>query len=102
MVSAPKTVSLDFGGTRCDKRATSHGTTCYVTGEMGKFAPGETKVLEKSYTVVPAAPESASLGKVEAVVVPIVGGKPTEDKNDQDGPNTDAAEITTSGGSAGA
>jgi hypothetical protein len=102
MVSAPKTVSLDFGGTRCDKRATSAGTTCYVTGEMGKFAPGETKVLEKSYRVAATAPESASLGKVEATVVPIVGGKPTEDKNDKDGPNTDSAEITTSAGSAGA
>ncbi len=96
MVSAPKTVNIDFGGTRCDKRATSAGTTCYVTGEMGKFAPGQTKVLEKSYTVVAGAPGSASLGKVEAVVVPIVDGKPTEDKNDQDGPNTDSAEITTS------
>src|SRR5688572_30229169 len=102
MVSAPKTVSLDFGGTRCDRRALSAGTTCWVTGEMGEFAPGETKVLEKSYSVAANAPESASLGEVEAVVVPIVDGKPTEDKNDKDGPNTDSAAITTSGGSAGA
>jgi hypothetical protein len=101
-VSAPKTVSLDFGGTRCDKRGTNVGTTCTVTGEMGKFAPGETKVLQKSYTVAAGAPESASLGKVEARVVPIVGGKPTEDPTDKDGPHVDSAEITTSAGSAGA
>jgi hypothetical protein len=101
-VSAPKTVSLDFGGTRCDKRGTVAGTTCTVTGEMGTFAPGETKVLQKSYTVVAGAPESANLGKVEARVVPIVGGKPTEDLNDKDGPHVDSAEITTSARSAGA
>jgi hypothetical protein len=99
-VSAPRTVSIDFGTTRCDRRATSAGTTCYVTGEMGEFAPGETKVLEKSYTVSADAPESASIGTVEAVVVPIVDGKPTEDKSDQDGPNTDSAAITTSASSA--
>lgn len=101
-ISAPNTVSLDFGGTRCDKRRPTAGTTCHVTGEMGRVAPGETKVLEKSYTVTAGAPASANLGKVEAVVVPIVGGKPTEDKNDEDGPNTDSAAITTSVRSAGA
>jgi hypothetical protein len=99
-VSAPKTVSLDFGGTRCDKRATSAGTTCYVTGEMGTFAPGETKVLEKSYSVAADAPQSANLGKVEARVVPIVDGKPTEDLTDSDGPHVDNAQITTSAGPA--
>ncbi len=96
MVSAPRTVRIDLGGTRCDRRALSAGTTCSVTGGMGKFAPGETKVLEKSYSVAADAPESASLGKVEAVVVPIVDGKATEDKNDKDGPNTDSTAITTS------
>jgi hypothetical protein len=29
-------------------RQASYGTTCYVTSELGKFAQGETKVLEKS------------------------------------------------------
>jgi len=101
-VSAPKTVRLDFSGTRCDRQATSYGTTCTVTGEMGQFAPGETKVLQKSYTVAAGAPGSASLGEVEARVVPIVDGKPTEDPSDKDGPHVDSAEITTSASSAGA
>jgi hypothetical protein len=57
--------------------------------------------LEKSYTVAADASESASLGKIGANVVPIVGGETTEDPTDIKGSHVDYAEITTSAGSAG-
>ena len=99
--SAPKNVSADFGSTPCKKFDTNAEggpmIECAVTGEMGRFAPGQSKALEKSYTVAEDAPESTSLGKVGALVVPIVDGEIKEDATDLDGPNVDYAEITTAG-----
>jgi hypothetical protein len=105
-VSLPPDVDVDFGNNSCTKFDTNAEggdmIDCTFTGGIGKFAPGESKVLEKSYTVAADAAESASLGKVGALVVPIVDGKATEDSTDLDGPNVDYAEITTAAGSASA
>jgi hypothetical protein len=105
-ISLPPAVDLNLDPNSCEKFSTNREGgdmfRCTFTGGIGKFAPGESKVLEKSYTVAADAPESASLGQVGANVVPIVNGETTEDPTDIKGPHVDYAEITTSAGSAGA
>jgi hypothetical protein len=105
-VSVPPAVDLNLDPDNCEKFDTNREggdmVRCTFVGGIGTFAPGESKVLEKSYSVAADAPESASLGKIGANVVPIVGGAPTEDPTDIRGSHVDYAEITTSAGSAGA
>jgi hypothetical protein len=105
-ISLPPDVVLNADPNHCQKTDTNAEGgdigSCNFTGGMGAFAPGESKTLEASYTVAEDAPESANLGKVGALVVPLEGGEPTEDWSDLEGPHVDQAEITTSAGSAGA
>jgi hypothetical protein len=105
-ISIPPAVALNLDADNCEKFDTNREggdmVRCTFVGGIGKFAPGESKVLEKSYSVAADAPESASLGKIGANVVPIVAGGPTEDPTDIKGTHVDYAEITTSSGSAGA
>jgi hypothetical protein len=104
-ISIPPTVVLNLDADNCEKFDTNREggdmVRCTFIGEIGQFAPGESKVLEKSYSVAADAPESASVGKIGANVVPIVAGEPTEDPTDIKGTHVDYAEITTSAGSAG-
>jgi hypothetical protein len=105
-ISIPPAVVLNLDADNCEKFDTNREggdmVRCTFIGGIGKFAPGESKVLEKSYSVATDAPESASLGKIGANVVPIVAGEPTEDPTDIKGTHVDYAEITTSAASAGA
>ncbi len=105
-ISLPPAVDLNLDADNCAKFSTNREGgdmfRCTFIGGIGRFAPGESKVLEKSYSVAADAPESASLGNVGANVVPIVNGEPTEDPTDIRGPHVDYAEITTSAASAGA
>jgi hypothetical protein len=105
-ISIPPDVVLNLDADNCEKFDTNREggdmVRCTFVGGIGEFAPGESKVLEKSYSVATDAPESASLGKIGANVVPIVAGEPTEDPTDIKGTHVDYAEITTSAASAGA
>jgi hypothetical protein len=105
-ISIPPTVDLNLDADNCEKFDTNREggdmIRCTFVGGIGKFAPGESKVLEKSFSVAADAPQSGSLGQVGANVVPIVDGEPTEDPTDIKGTHVDYAEITTSAGSAGA
>jgi hypothetical protein len=105
-ISVPSGVDFDLDPNTCTE--TDHDpeggevvVRCNFDGGIGQFAAGESKVLEKSYTVAADAPESASLGQVAALVVPSVDGEATEAPTDRGGSNEDRAEITTSAGSAG-
>jgi hypothetical protein len=105
-ISIPPAVDLELDPNNCEQFSTNREggdmVRCTFIGGIGTFAPGESKVLEKSYSVAADAPESASLGKIGANVVPIVDGEPTEDPTDIKGSHVDYAEITTSAGSTGA
>jgi hypothetical protein len=105
-ISIPPAVGLNLDPDNCEKFDTNREggdmVRCTFTGGIGKFAPGESKVLEKSYTVAADAPEQTSLGELGANVVPIVNGDTTEDPTDIKGPHVDYTEITTSAASAGA
>jgi hypothetical protein len=105
-VSLPPDVVLNVDPAHCQKTGSNPEggdlVSCNFSNEVGKFAPGETKTSEASYTVAADAPASASLGEVGALAVPVEGGEPTEDWSDLEGSHVDQAEITTSaGGSAG-
>lgn len=105
-VSLPPDVVLNFDPAHCQKTGSNPEggdlVSCNFSNEVGKFAPGESKTSEASYTVAADAPESASLGEVGALAVPLEDGEPTEDWSDLEGSHVDKAEITTSEGSAGA
>lgn len=105
-VSLPPTVELNLDPNNCEKFDTNRDggdmIRCTFAGGIGAFAPGESKVLEKSFTVAADAAAGASLGQIGANVVPIVDGEPTEDPTDIKGSHVDYAEVTTSDGSAGA
>jgi hypothetical protein len=105
-ISLPPDVALKANPDHCQKTGkNAEGGDeghCSFTGGIGAFAPGESKALEVGYTVAADAPEGESLGKVGALVVPIEGGEPTEDKDDLSGSHVDQAEITTAAASAGA
>lgn len=105
-ISIPPTVDLNLDPDNCEKFDTNREggdmIRCTFVGGIGTFAPGESKVLEKSYSVAADAPESSSLGQIGANVVPIVAGEPTEDLRDIKGSHVDYSEITTSAGSTGA
>lgn len=105
-ISMPPTVDLELDPTNCEKFDTNREggdmVRCTFIGGIGRFAPGESKVLEKSYSVATDARESSSLGKIGANVVPIVDGETTEDPTDIKGSHVDYAEVSTSSGSAGA
>jgi hypothetical protein len=103
-ISVPSGVNFDLDPNSCTE--TEHDpeggevvVRCNFDGGIGQFAAGESKVLEKSYTIAADAPESASLGQAKALVVPSVNGEATEAPADRGGSNEDSAEITTSGGS---
>jgi hypothetical protein len=104
-VSVPPDVTLNFDANHCQKTGTNPEggdlVSCNFSNELGKFAPGETKTSQASYTVAADAPESASLGKVGALAVPLEEGEPTEDWTDLEGSHVDQVEITTGAGSAG-
>ncbi|MFC5232522.1 hypothetical protein [Pseudonocardia zijingensis] len=104
-VSLPPDVVLNFDVTRCQKTGTNEEggdlVSCNFSDEFGKFAPGESKTSQASYTVAADAPESTSLGEVGALAVPLEKGEPTEDWSDLSGSHVDTAEITTGAGSAG-
>jgi hypothetical protein len=104
-VSLPPDVVLNFDATQCQKTGqNAEGgdlVSCNFSNELGRFAPGESKTSQASYTVAADAPESASLGKVGALAVPVENGEPTEDWSDLEGSHVDQAEITTASGSAG-
>lgn len=104
-VSLPPDVVLNFDPAHCQKTGTNDEggdlVSCNFSNEIGKFAPGESKTSEASYTVAADAPESTSLGEVGALAVPLEQGEPTEDWSDLEGSHVDQAEITTSAGSAG-
>lgn len=106
-ISIPSGVNFDLDPNNCTE--TDHDpeggevvVRCNFDGGIGQFAAGESKVLEKTYTIAADAPASSSLGQVQALVVPSVGGEATESPTDRGGSNEDQAEITTSAGSAGA
>jgi hypothetical protein len=106
-ISIPSGVNFDLDPNTCGE--TDHDpeggevvVRCNFDGGIGQFAAGESKVLEKSYTVAADAPEQTSLGELGANVVPIVNGDTTEDPTDIKGPHVDYTEITTSAASAGA
>jgi hypothetical protein len=105
-ISMPLTVDLELDPNNCEKFDTNREggdmVRCTFIGGIGQFAPGESKVLEKSYSVAADAPESSSLGKIGANVVPIMDGETTEDPTDIKGSHVDYAEVSTSSGSAGA
>jgi hypothetical protein len=100
----PPTVDLNLDD-NCEKFDTNREggdmVRCTLVGGIGAFAPGESKVLEKSFTVAADAAESGSLGQIGANVVPIVDGEPTEDPTDIKGSHVDYAEVTSSAGSSG-
>ncbi len=99
-VSLPPAVDLNLDPNNCEKFDTNRDggdmIRCTFVGGIGTFAPGESKVLEKSFTVAADAPQSASIGQIGANVVPIVDGRPAEDPTDIKGSHVDYAEITTS------
>jgi hypothetical protein len=103
-IMVPPDVDLELDPTNCKNiGVSSHGgdlISCDFTGPMGKFAPGESKDLEKTFTVAADAPEGENLGAVGGLVVPLEDGAPTEDWNDTEGPNVDRADIKTSSGGA--
>jgi hypothetical protein len=107
-ISIPSGVNFDLDPNTCTERPDIDPeggevvVQCNFDGGIGQFAAGESKVLEKSYTIEEDAPESESLGQVKALVVPSVNGEATETPTDRGGSNEDRAEITTSAGSAGA
>jgi hypothetical protein len=75
--------------------------SCNFSDAAGKFAPGETFSGRNDFTVAADAPQSASLGKLGALVVPLEKGEPTEDWTDLEGDHVDWVEIKTAAGSAG-
>jgi hypothetical protein len=105
-ISIPSDVNFDLDPNTCTERPDIDPeggevvVQCNFDGGIGQFAAGESKVLEKSYTIAADAPER--LGQVKALVVPSVDGEATETPMDRGGSNEDSAEITTSAGSAGA
>lgn len=105
-VSLPPDVVLNFDPAHCQKTGSNPEggdlVSCNFSNEVGKFAPGETKTSQASYTVTADAPESTSLGEAGALAVPLENGEPTEDWTDLEGAHVDRAEITTAAGSAGA
>jgi hypothetical protein len=106
-ISIPSHVDLDLDPTACvetdiDPEGGEVVVRCNFAGEIGKFAAGETKVLEKSYTITADAPESASLGRIAALVVPSEDSEATESPTDRRGSNEDWAEIETASASTGA
>jgi hypothetical protein len=103
-ISIPSGVDFDLEPNNCtetdiDPEGGEVVVRCNFDGGIGQFAAGESKVLEKSYTIAADAPESARVG---ALVVPSANGEATEAPTDRGGSNEDYAEITTSAGSAGA
>lgn len=106
-ISIPSGVEFDLDPNNCketpiDPEGGEVVVRCNFDGGIGQFAAGESKVLEKSYTIAADAPESPSLGQVKALVVPSADGDATEAPTDRGGSNEDYAEIMTSAGSAGA
>lgn len=106
-ISIPSHVDLDLDPTTCvetdiDPEGGEVVVRCNFAGETGKFAAGETKVLERTYTVSADAPPSANLGRIAALVVPSEGSEATESPNARGGSNEDRAEIETAPASTGA
>jgi hypothetical protein len=97
-VSLPRYVALP-ADRHCQQ--TGHtpdgGTTisCNMSDELGKFAPGQTRVSNQPFQVSPDAPRGATLGRIGALVVPLKGGKPTEDWHNLTGYNTSWTTIST-------
>jgi hypothetical protein len=103
-ISIPSGVDFDLDPNNCtetdiDPEGGEVVVRCNFDGGIGQFAAGESKVLEKSYTVAADAPESMRVG---ALVVPSADGEATEAPTDRGGSNEDYAEITTSAASTGA
>jgi len=100
-ISLPRYVSLDS-----DKRCQQTGTnpeggaliSCNISDDLGKLAPGQTRVSDTPFYIAKNAPPSTELGKLGALVVPLKNGEPTEDYRDLDGHNVVWTPITTSGG----
>jgi hypothetical protein len=76
--------------------------SCSFNDAQGQLAAGETRSGTNDFTVAADAPESASLGELGALIVPLENGEPTEDWKDLEGDHVDWVEITTAAGSAGA
>ena len=100
-ISLPPNVSLESDA-RCRRVGFNDNggelISCSLSDELGKFAPGETKVARNTpFFIDASAPKSTELGHLEALVVPLENGYPTESPNDLDGYNYVSTPITTSG-----
>ncbi|WP_037062748.1 hypothetical protein [Pseudonocardia acaciae] len=99
-VSLPPRVDLALSpGVPCQKTGNNPQggalISCNFSDASGRMAPGESRVHNTPFTVAPDAPRGKVLGPVGALVVPLKGGKPTEDERDLRGPNVAWTPIRT-------